>query len=69
MARYSKGDHISWNSGGGRVSGRIVELHEQDFDYTGHHHRTSKEAPQYEIASDKTDHITAHKEEALKRTD
>lgn len=69
MAKFSKGDHVSWNSEAGRVSGKITKVHEQDFDYKGHTHRASKADPQYEIASDKTDHIAAHKEDALTRLD
>jgi len=65
MAKYSVGDHVSWNSEAGRVSGHIKKIHEADFDYKGHRHRASKEEPQYEIESDKTDHIAAHKEDAL----
>lgn len=67
MAKYSKGDHVSWNSEAGRVSGRIIKVHESDFDYKGHCHRASKDEPQYEINSDKSDHIAAHKEDALKK--
>lgn len=65
MAKFSKGDHVSWNSEAGRVSGRIIKVHTQDFDYKGHTRRASTDAPQYEIESDKTDHIAAHKEDAL----
>jgi len=65
MAKYSKGDHVSWNSEAGRVSGTIIKVHERDFDYKGHRHRASKDAPQYEIKSDKTDHLAAHKEGVL----
>lgn len=61
MTKYSKGDHVSWNSEAGRVSGKIVTVHETDFDYKGHRHRATKDEPQYEIKSDKTDHIAAHK--------
>ena len=46
-------------------SGRIVKVHHEDFDYKGHRHRASKDDPQYEIKSDKTDHIAAHKGGAL----
>ncbi|MDA5195118.1 hypervirulence associated TUDOR domain-containing protein [Govanella unica] len=67
MARYSKGDHVGWNSEAGWVSGKIIAVHQQDFDYKGHRHHASKDAPQYEIASDKTDHIAAHREDALKK--
>jgi hypothetical protein len=69
MTRYSVGDHVSWNSEAGRVSGTIIKVHLADFDYKGHRHRASPEAPQYEIKSDKTDHVAAHKETALTRID
>ena len=67
MAKFSVGDHVSWNSEAGRVSGHIVKVYEKDFDYKGHRRRASKEDPQYEIESDKTDHVAAHKEGALTR--
>jgi len=67
MAEFSVGDQVSWNSEAGRVSGRIVKVHHQDFDYKGHRHRASRDDPQYEIKSDKTDHIAAHKGGALTR--
>ncbi len=65
MPKFSKGDHVSWNSEAGRVSGRISKLHEQDFAFKGRTRRASKEEPQYQIESDKTDHLAAHKEDAL----
>jgi hypothetical protein len=67
MAKFSVGDHVSWNSEAGRVSGHVVKVHEEDFDYKGHRRRASKDDPQYEIESDKTDHVAAHKEDALTR--
>lgn len=67
MADFSVGDHVSWNSEAGRVSGRIIKVHERDFDYKGHRRRASRDDPQYEIKSDKTDHIAAHKGGALTR--
>ncbi|MFY0736357.1 DUF2945 domain-containing protein [Aurantimonas sp. NFXS3] len=69
MATFSVGDHVSWNSEAGRVSGRITKIHLKDFEYKGHRRRASKDDPQYEIQSDKTDHIAAHKEGALTRID
>ncbi|MBB4050640.1 hypothetical protein GGR20_000258 [Devosia subaequoris] len=65
MAKYSVGDHVSWNSEAGRVSGHIVKIHASDFDFKGHRHRASEQDPQYLIESDKTDHVAAHKEGAL----
>ena len=63
--RFKIGDHVTWNSEAGRVSGTIIAIHTSDFDYKGHTRRASKDDPQYEIKSDKTDHIAAHKGSAL----
>ncbi|HNQ03024.1 MAG TPA: DUF2945 domain-containing protein [Thiobacillaceae bacterium] len=65
MPKYALGDHVSWNSEAGRVSGRIIRIHTADFDYKGHRHHATPEAPQYEIRSDRTTHVAAHKEGAL----
>ncbi len=62
---FTVGDHVSWNSEAGRVSGVIKAVHTKDFDYKGHTRRASADDPQYEIASDKTDHVAAHKGSAL----
>ena len=62
---FKIGDHVRWNSEAGRVSGTIIAVHTKDFDYKGHVRRASKDDPQYEIKSDKTDHIAAHKGSAL----
>lgn len=66
MAQTFKiGDHVKWNSEAGMVSGKIIRIHTKDFDYKGHTHRATAIEPQYEIKSDKTDHIAAHKGKAL----
>ena len=64
---FKRGDHVSWNSEAGRVSGRIVRVHTADVNYKGYVHHASKDDPQYEIQSDKTDHIAIHKGSALRR--
>ncbi len=66
--RFRIGDHVSWNSEAGRVSGTIIAIHTEDFDYKGHTHHASPDDPQYEIQSDRTDHIAAHKGQALDLT-
>ncbi len=63
--RFHIGDHVSWNSEAGRVSGTIIAVHTSDFDYKGHTHHASAADPQYEIRSDRSDHIAAHKGAAL----
>ena len=62
---YKVGNHVRWNSEAGHVTGRIVKIHTEDFDYKGHTHRCSKDNPQYEIKSDKTDHHAVHYGAAL----
>ena len=47
--RFKTGDHVSWNSEAGHVSGKIIKVHTQDVDYKEHIHRCSKDEPQYEI--------------------
>ena len=67
MTRIFKvGEHVGWNSEAGHVSGTIIAIHTTDFDYKGHTHHASQDEPQYEIKSDKTNHIAAHKGSALK---
>lgn len=66
--RFKIGDHVTWNSEAGRVGGTIKAIHTRDFDYKGYTRHASKADPQYEIKSDKTDHIAAHKGGALTRT-
>ena len=65
--RFAVGDHVTWNSEAGRVSGSIVRVHTRDVDYKGYTHHASRDEPQYEIKSDKTDHIAMHKGSALKK--
>jgi hypothetical protein len=67
--RFKVGDHVRWNSEAGHVSGRITRVHTRDFDYKGHRHRASEDEPQYEIRSDRTDHVAAHKGSVLHRID
>lgn len=40
-------------------------MHKKDVIYKGYTHHASPDAPQYEIQSDKTDHVAMHKGSAL----
>lgn len=62
---FAIGDHVSWNSEAGHVSGTITKVHRKDFDYKGYIHHASRQEPQYEIKSDKSDHVAVHKGAAL----
>jgi len=63
---FKRGDHVSWNSEAGRVRGSILRVHTDDIDYKGYVHHASRDDPQYEIKSDKTDHVALHKGRALR---
>ena len=65
--RFEVGDHVTWNSEVGHVSGAIIKVHTKNFDYKGYTHHASEDDPQYEIKSSKTDHIAVHKGSALNK--
>ena len=65
--KFAIGDHVRWKSEAGQVSGRIIKVHTRNTEYKGYTHHASKEDPQYEIKSDKTDHVAIHKGGALKK--
>jgi hypothetical protein len=67
-AKFKVGDHVTWNSEAGHVSGKIIKVHTKDADYKVYTHHASPYDPQYEIKSDKSDHIAMHKGTALKKT-
>jgi hypothetical protein len=63
---FKVGDHVSWNSEAGPVSGLIVRVHTRDVNYKGYVHHANRDDPQYEIRSDRIDHIALHKGRALR---
>ena len=64
---FKIGDHVSWNSEAGRVVGRIIRVVTSRIQFKGYTVHASKDEPQYEIKSDKTDHIAMHKGSALRK--
>ncbi len=64
--RVQIGDRVTWNSEAGHVSGRIIGIHTRNVNYKGYVHHASPDEPQYEIKSDKTDHVALHKGKALR---
>lgn len=65
MNDFSLGERVRWKSEAGWVSGTITKIHTKDFSYKGHIRRATVDEPQYEIKSDNTDHVAAHKGSAL----
>lgn len=66
-SKFKVGHRVRWNSEAGYVSGRITRVHYRNVIRNGVTHHATQEEPQYEIKSDKTDHIAFHKGAALKR--
>ncbi len=64
---FEVGDHVTWNSEAGHVSGTIIKVHTKNVAYKGYTRHASADEPQYEIKSSKTDHIAMHKGSALKK--
>lgn len=65
---FKVGDHVTWNSEAGWVSGTIIKVVTSNMKFKTYTVRASEAEPQYEIKSDKTDHIAMHKGSALKKT-
>ena len=64
---FKVGDHVRWNSEAGYVSGKIIKVHSRVFNYKGYTHHAAKDDPQYEIKSDKTNHVAVHKGTTLQK--
>jgi hypothetical protein len=64
--KFKIGDHVTWNSEAGHVTGRVAKVHTKNVNYKGYVHHASKDDPQYEIKSDKSNHIALHKTGALR---
>lgn len=64
-SKFKVGDHVTWNSEAGHVSGKIIKVHTRDVLYKGYTHHASDDEPQYEIKSDKTEHVAAHRGKVL----
>jgi len=63
---FKVGDHVSWNSEAGRVREKIVKVHRRNLNCKGYVHNATPDEPQYEIKSDKTDHVALHKAAVLR---
>ena len=64
---FKIGDHVSWNSEAGRVSGIIRRKISAPMEFKGYIVHASREEPQYLIESDKTGHLAMHKGSALRK--
>lgn len=64
-SKFRLGDHVRWNSEAGLVSGHIIRVVSSPIQFKGYTVHASPDESQYEIKSDKTDHIAMHRGSAL----
>jgi hypothetical protein len=60
-----KGDHVTWNSHGGKAEGTVQRKITADAEAAGRTVRASKDEPQYEVKSEKSGGTAVHKPGAL----
>ncbi|MGH7668997.1 MAG: DUF2945 domain-containing protein [Gemmatimonadaceae bacterium] len=65
MKRFKRGDHVAWNSEAGRVGGHVTRVVTAPIRFKSYVVHASRDEPQYEIKSDRTDHVAMHKGSAL----
>jgi hypothetical protein len=66
-ASFKVGDHVSWSSDVGHVTGKVVKVHKKDVTFMGKARRATSEEPQYEVRSDKTGAHAMHHAAAMKK--
>ena len=65
--RFREGDRVRWSSHGGEAVGVVLREITADTEAAGRVVRASKEAPQYEVRSEKAGGTAMHKPDALSR--
>jgi hypothetical protein len=60
-----KGDHVTWNSHGGKAEGTVTRTITSDTEAAGRTVRASQDEPQYEVRSEKSGGAAVHKPGAL----
>jgi hypothetical protein len=60
-----KGDHVTWNSHGGKAEGTVQRTITSDTEAAGRTVRADEDDPQYEVKSDKSGGTAVHKPGAL----
>lgn len=67
VEKFKIGDRVTRNSEAGRVGGTIIQVHTRNVDFKVYTHHASEEDSQYEIKSNKTEHVAMHKGSALRK--
>ena len=61
------GDKVSWDSSGGRSTGKVVKKQTSPTQIKGHKVAASKDNPEYIVKSDESGKTAAHKPSQLKK--
>ncbi|BBZ30112.1 hypothetical protein MMAD_44070 [Mycolicibacterium madagascariense] len=64
---FTKGDHVEWDSHGGKAVGRVEEKITEDTKAAGRTVRASKDDPQYRVVSDKSGNDAVHRPDSLRK--
>ncbi|GAA4672752.1 hypervirulence associated TUDOR domain-containing protein [Streptomyces youssoufiensis] len=64
---FGKGDHVSWNSHGQSVHGKVKKKITKRTEAAGRTVAASEEKPQYEVESEKTERRAVHKPQSLRK--
>ena len=62
---FTKGDHVTWRSHGGRAEGTVLQEITSDTEAAGRTVRASEDNPQYEVRSDESGRTAVHRPGAL----
>ena len=62
---FKKGDHVTWNSHGGKAEGTVQRKITSETKAAGRTVKASKDEPQYEVKSEKSGGTAVHKPGAL----
>ncbi len=65
--KFTKGDHVTWQSHGSTAEGTVEKKLTSDTEAAGRTVRASKDDPQYLVKSDKSGGDAVHKPSALRK--
>jgi hypothetical protein len=65
--KFKEGDHVEWDTSGGKTEGVIKGKITEPTDFKHHHFEASEEKPEYLVESSKSGKDAIHKPEELKK--
>ena len=65
--KLAKGDHVEWDTSQGKTKGKVVRKVTTVRKVKGHTAKATKEDPQFEVKTDKSEKTAIHKPGELKK--